>query len=533
MKRSTGRALAFVCAVAGIAMVVLVVDRATPARASASPAPYVDAALEGPLWELVAAQRWPDTFPASWAAPAVEEVSVAGGGMPALTALGTIALSVGAFELGWKIGRTIDTKWLHLSGDIGTTAVTAAATCTSGIGVRPKMYSLSTGGIAAAMGVPAAWYLNMDWSCDGFSGSAPGSGASQYNDPTCGTQTQKHLDNAAATMIGQLIAQGIGTLVRWNNGRCGSTASNPTGYSLAFSDTQMDGRLIHSAPVPYTDQPVGRTTTIPAPVKNSTNLANARDKITALGPAIQNVYNAALDPTNWARPGPNGSPVGGLITDWTMPDCIGYPVSACQSLITSAATAANNTAPSVTTAVGTGEAARMPGAVLGQSVIAGSSGRPSSTSLTTNPDPLNGFSGGGGFAGGGDTTSGSSDGCDFDDYFGVSWDALRAADPDPARFDEACAEAWQIARNLGIVTATGLDEAWVAASTRLIPGEYLDNDRVINLLTAGGRTMSQWGKYGIRFETPNGPAEVHFYRMNDSTVVNLEEDFKIVFKELF
>lgn len=40
--------------------------------------------------------------------------------MPKLRTLGTLTLYVGAFELGWTIGRTIDTQWLHLSGNIGT-----------------------------------------------------------------------------------------------------------------------------------------------------------------------------------------------------------------------------------------------------------------------------------------------------------------------------------------------------------------------------------------------------------------------------
>lgn len=39
--------------------------------------------------------------------------------LPKLRALGTIALYATAFEVGWSIGRTIDTKWLHLDGDIG------------------------------------------------------------------------------------------------------------------------------------------------------------------------------------------------------------------------------------------------------------------------------------------------------------------------------------------------------------------------------------------------------------------------------
>jgi len=40
--------------------------------------------------------------------------------MPATASLSTLALGAGALALGWKIGRTLDTRWLHFSGDYGT-----------------------------------------------------------------------------------------------------------------------------------------------------------------------------------------------------------------------------------------------------------------------------------------------------------------------------------------------------------------------------------------------------------------------------
>lgn len=52
---------------------------------------------------------------------AVTTARIAGGGYPALGTLGTIALTAGAFAIGWKIGRTLDTRYLHWSGDYGTT----------------------------------------------------------------------------------------------------------------------------------------------------------------------------------------------------------------------------------------------------------------------------------------------------------------------------------------------------------------------------------------------------------------------------
>jgi hypothetical protein len=81
-------------------------------------------------------------------------------------------------------------------------------------------------------------------------------------------------------------------------------------------EAEMEAAVIHSAPEPYTTQPFDITTNIPAPVKNATNLEAARNTITELGEAVENEYNSSLDPENWERPGPNGSPPGGLTVVW-------------------------------------------------------------------------------------------------------------------------------------------------------------------------------------------------------------------------
>jgi hypothetical protein len=45
--------------------------------------------------------------------------------------------------------------------------------------------------------------------------------------------------------------------------------------------------------------------------------------------------------------------------------------------------------------------------------------------------------------------------------------------------------------------------------------------------------MSQWFKMKTpQFETPHGPAEVHYYQRLDTGAVNLSIDFKVVFKQI-
>jgi hypothetical protein len=120
--------VSLVARLAGVALVLLVALSigAPPSHAFVEEA-YLVAAQEDALWYRVSVTgtAWPDTFPASWAAPSAHKVSVAAKALPALRVVGTLGLGTTAFAVGWKIGRTIDTKWLHLSGDIGVDTTAA------------------------------------------------------------------------------------------------------------------------------------------------------------------------------------------------------------------------------------------------------------------------------------------------------------------------------------------------------------------------------------------------------------------------
>ena len=104
--------------IAVVLLVSVAAGRPAPAAAAVSPAPYLDDALSQQLYNKITGSAWPDTFPAEWAKPKVSRVARAAQFLPPLRTLGTIGLGLTAFELGWKIGRTIDTRWLHLSSSM-------------------------------------------------------------------------------------------------------------------------------------------------------------------------------------------------------------------------------------------------------------------------------------------------------------------------------------------------------------------------------------------------------------------------------
>lgn len=97
--------------------------------------------------------------------------------------------------------------------------------------------------------------------------------------------------------------------------------------------------------------------------------------------------------------------------------------------------------------------------------------------------------------------------------------------------EAACHEAWEIARNLGWVTADGrVSSSMVANATRIDIRTFAD-DRVLPYLTRDGSAEFEWEKArtprstladGTRFE-------VHFYRNSVREYADASLHFKVVF----
>jgi hypothetical protein len=103
---------------------------AEPAHAFINPPPYLNPTYETEFWNIV---KNPAISPVDCGLNPVSgrvcaglwRMRMAGATLPELPVLGTIAMSGAAFALGWKIGRTIDTHFLHLSGDTGAVSLNA------------------------------------------------------------------------------------------------------------------------------------------------------------------------------------------------------------------------------------------------------------------------------------------------------------------------------------------------------------------------------------------------------------------------
>jgi len=151
---------------------------------------------------------------------------------------------------------------------------------------------------------------------------------------------------------------------------------------------------------------------------------------------------------------------------------------------------------------------------------------------------MNGFSSGDGGRGddGSRITGGGNEECDFDDYaLTASWETLISGSGG-SDYLQACADAWQAARDAGLVDANNEPTDWAYASNPdiRVPGAELWDPATVDALTADGSNISDWVKISSRqFNTSEGPAEMHVYRNMKTGELFLDRGWKLVFKAPF
>lgn len=345
------------------------------AQAAVSPQPYLDPTFEPYLFQLLLDLKWQDRgglctacagqpLPPGWSEPEVFEMQVAAVTMPPLKSVGTFVLPSLApgpggtagtpFDKGWKITRNGDSRWMHLSGAIGSydpaTNNGLAATVT---GASWSYQLMDSGGF----GFPttAVWALTVSVK-DNATGTILTSSI-PFNCNSTGQPTNAcGVSSPATTANRQLLYE---TIRDWNGGgtqvdstdcyNSGNAPSPPppngTGTTCRIgrymTEHQMNVALIHAASQPFTTQVADYTTTVANPTSpNNTVLTAGRNAITNGTVGMRLMMNCALDPANWSCPtnsggaggGTGGGTTGGTIT---VPDCRNRTVSYCTNLLTS------------------------------------------------------------------------------------------------------------------------------------------------------------------------------------------------------
>lgn len=308
----------------------------------------------------------------------------AAGSIPRLGVLGTITLVPTAFAAGWKIGRVIDEKFLHLSGNIGIYDST-----------------LTAGALWTYSPTYDVWFLQVTaHASSGLSGSrievpTQTGGAKCSSSANCGSQWAiwKYWYEAMVSVGSGTVGSTRSAYGHSSTYNCGNGAGGDcmvwTWTGPALEETLGANEL----PEPYVSQTVNRTSTIASPVLPTWGSAAQADSVAALVEDAATAEAAAATPaeedTSAWQAGTSVDPdwsgyEGGNIT---MPDCDGLTSVECADLLEAAGHLGTIT--ELELDIATADVSRPAGAVVTQSP--GATVEFSSTDdveLTLNPDPM-------------------------------------------------------------------------------------------------------------------------------------------------
>jgi len=294
--------------------------------------------------------------PPAWVAGDLFNAAADAGRFPQLaTVLGGLTLAAGGFDIGWKIGRTIDTKWLHLEGGpvtVSNVAVTNEYVCAAGGGSCNSLGALSaTNPASVALVNGKDTYFSPTegggWT-DCFGNTRHAIGGGVIADPVGfsgpGTGCEATIVNELKQEWNAVQAMNSGTLVPLSSGDCASFTSGALGgsygngtvtysgggcYVRVWRQRTMAEDLIQASPQTFTNQKVDQTTTMsPAPSGSMTvsQLATARGDVTGSpDTALPSYVDCMLNYNAWSCPSGPTATDGGAKTATGAPAAFALP----------------------------------------------------------------------------------------------------------------------------------------------------------------------------------------------------------------
>lgn len=303
--------------------------------------------------------------------------------MPALRTLGTVGLAATAFDFGWTIGRTLDTKFLHFS-DIAAGEIGFGDTYGLVRNINPWEWRWT----AAAGEWRMRVYSEYGHPCgllDTIPATFPGTLVDLYG--TDRTTCKQFLLDAYVSLASVVGTVGATQSVSCPSSFFGSTyTGTPTAcYRIVAPEAAMQSYWLSKLDQ-FTDW-TGQSANHITSGYNPSYAAQGFASQDAQNAAFQSVLNAAADDS----PGeyvdyalnPSGTVANPLI-DFQMPSCWGLSVVDCENAISDAADAVGKTVSfNVTTApYPNGDVAR--NLILSTFPAAGSMARPDEVALTEN-----------------------------------------------------------------------------------------------------------------------------------------------------
>lgn len=426
------------------------------------------------------------------------------GTMPKLRVLGTIGLGITAFELGWKIGRTIDTRWLHLSASaaVGTTALNSAAQHrVAAVKWQWRLAgSCSFHGCTGIWQIPSdGWYL--EWRECSNACASPTVNSAAFTNPNANIG----LLVAAGAPVGEAVQTGTGV------------------YMWSASEAGMEAEIASDANEVYVDQPFSRysTMTLPAdPGAQSTAAADIREGLLGGGPAADLEIGVVVDPS-W-----QGEPF-----EWSasVPEET-YTVYLARLRAAGwlgALTVVNLDSSNGDVDYGLGGVpctSVMPGTTVGSGSGATFYVNPTSGGFADDSQPQSGPT-----CGGARATSLQEPRCNFHGSGGPLADIIAGNEQ---FYEDACQEARAYLAAQSVFSSDGTVDPSLEIDF-ITDGTNLENPEVISLLSPFGG-MDNWEKVRTNIFTgaPN-EFEVHFYRNKTTQKAYYLKDFTIRYRYVF
>jgi hypothetical protein len=275
-----------------------------------------------------------DTFiPPDWYSGDAFAAGEAAGRFPSIiSSIGPIILAVGAFDLGWKIGRTIDTKWLHLSGQVGAKNLVGTIDQEGWCAVGGVCFSQAMGlypdaGLTAGHDAVLTFHFAPSWTdchtntlstsspvtapASSFSGAGAGCEATVISSITTSYTSEVGVTAGHMAQFANSSTECLSLKTQFGSRGDGTVTLSGPCFARVLTEPEINGALVHTPVVPFTTQTVGSTTTMsPAPpaTMSSSDAQQARNCMEAGG--------APYVATNGTVCYYDGGGLGGSVT-WT------------------------------------------------------------------------------------------------------------------------------------------------------------------------------------------------------------------------
>jgi hypothetical protein len=257
------------------------------------------------------------------------DAEVAAGAAPALSTLGTVALGLAAFSIGWQIGTGIN-HYFHISGSVGTVPNTSGE-----LGGAKWLYTTDLQGVLgssySAAGHNPGWYLQTT-SCNKFYENT-GSWASFG----CGQGVSAPMiaaGRAAGATEGTFSGAGVEHAYWMSPGQMrGALTITPESSTAYAAEAHQIGPTTHTQTTTATTAQAALGNPV-ASVSGGVYHDGGGAVLTPEKVQTQLDVNCKLDVTYCAGgandPFGSGAPLASTLT---MPDCVGLIVSACDAAL--------------------------------------------------------------------------------------------------------------------------------------------------------------------------------------------------------